>query len=189
MAETLGGDIAVESKFGEGSLFRVRVATGSLDGVRIVDGPDVLTIAQPDPSAAPNGKVDRLECRILLAEDGPDNQRLISYVLKKAGAKVTVTENGEHAVDAALAARDQGDAFDIILMDMQMPVMDGYEATGLLRQRGYSGPIIALTAHAMASDRQRCLDAGCDDYATKPINRRTLIQVIHDQLLQPYVPG
>ncbi len=182
LAEMLGGGIAVESKPGEGSVFRVTVATGTLDGVRMVNGPSVLTIAQPDPSAAPSGEVARLDCRILLAEDGPDNQRLISHVLKKAGADVTVTENGERAVDAALAARDQGDPFEIILMDMQMPVMDGYEATELLRQRGYTGPIIALTAHAMASDRQHCLDAGCDDYATKPINRQKLIQVIRDRL-------
>ncbi len=182
LAQMLGGDIAVESRPGEGSVFRVTVATGSLDGVRMVDGPAVLTIARPDPSAAPSGEVDRLDCRILLAEDGPDNQRLISHVLKKAGAEVTVTENGKLAVDAALSARDQGDPFDVILMDMQMPVMDGYEAAGLLRRRGYTGPIIALTAHAMASDRQRCLDTGCDDYATKPINRQNLIQAIRDRL-------
>jgi len=114
----------------------------------------------------------------LLAEDGPDNQRLITQLLTRAGAEVLLAENGKVAVQKALAARGEGRPFGVILMDMQMPVMDGYEATALLRHKGYAGPIIALTAHAMATARQACLAAGCNDFATKPINRKNLFAVI-----------
>jgi CheY-like chemotaxis protein len=113
-----------------------------------------------------------------LAEDSPDNQFLITTVMKRAGAAVTVTGDGRLAMDAAMAARDRGEPFDLILMDMQMPVLDGYGAAALLRAQGYTGPIIALTAHAMSGDREKCLAAGCDDFATKPIDRRGLVSQV-----------
>ena len=116
--------------------------------------------------------------RVLVAEDGLDNQRLIAHVLQKAGAEVTLAEHGQSAVDSALAANAAGAPYDVILMDMQMPVMDGYVATAQLRARGYTQPIVALTAHAMMSEWQKCLDAGCNDYASKPINRQALLQLI-----------
>ena len=115
---------------------------------------------------------------ILLVEDGPDNQRLIAFLLRKAGARVTVAENGQIALDIALKTEEAHDPIDLILMDMQMPVMDGYQATRLLRQAGWQGPIVALTAHAMSDDRQKCLAAGCDDYLSKPIDRKTLMDTI-----------
>ncbi len=176
-AEMLGGSIEVSSVAGEGSTFTLSVATGSLDGVKMIAGPDDVA-ATTAPNRRLTGKKMELDCRILLAEDGPDNQRLISFVLKKAGAEVTVADNGQIALDLALEARDEGNPFDVILMDMQMPVLDGYCATRKLREEGYTAPIIALTAHAMAGDRKKCTDAGCDDYTTKPIDKTLLIDLV-----------
>ena len=126
-------------------------------------------------TAAP---ITNIDCRVLLAEDGPDNQRLIAFLLKNAGAEVTLAENGQVALDLALAAQDRQTPFDVILMDMQMPVMDGYDTTAKLREAGYQGPIIALTAHAMHTDQKKCLAAGCNDYHTKPIDRKKLIAIV-----------
>jgi signal transduction histidine kinase/ActR/RegA family two-component response regulator len=116
--------------------------------------------------------------RILLAEDGPDNRQLVGYVLRRAGGDVVIAENGRAAVDCARIAEASGRPFDVILMDMQMPVLDGYAATRELRSAGYAWPIVALTAHAMADDRQRCLEAGCDDYTTKPIKHTELVALL-----------
>ncbi len=177
LAEKLGGNITVQSSPGEGSTFTVTVGTGPPDGVKLLDNPSEARIST-DPDKKPAAAEAKLDCRILFAEDGPDNQRLIAFLLRKVGAEVTLAENGQEAHDMALAARDEGTPFDVILMDMQMPVMDGYEATAKLREAGYTGSIIALTAHAMSSDRDKCLNAGCDDYVTKPIDQKTLISAV-----------
>ncbi len=176
LAEMLGGDVTlVKSQPGLGSQFRVTIATGSVEGVGMLEMPNLLTLQESGRKETIGPRVTPsafLPGRILLAEDGPDNQRLISHILSKAGAEVAIVDNGKKAVDATRAAAKAGRPFDLILMDMQMPVMDGYEATMALREEGYTGWIVALTAHAMASDRQKCLNAGCNDYATKPIQRK-----------------
>ena len=134
--------------------------------------------ARPEPlSVLPPGEFPS-HCRILLAEDGPDNQRLITFILRKAGADVTLAENGQLAYEEAKAAWNEGRPFNLILMDMQMPIMDGYTATRTLREAGYDGPIVALTAHAMEGDDVKCRDAGCDDYLTKPIDHERFLPTI-----------
>jgi signal transduction histidine kinase/DNA-binding NarL/FixJ family response regulator len=173
LAHLLDGEITFESAPNKGSTFSVSIATGSLAGVPLVDPSPA---ARPDDASA--GPTPRLNYRILLVEDGPDNQRLISLVLRKAGAEVVVAANGQVAVDKVMDAGGRQQPFDVILMDMQMPVLDGYAATRLLRQRGYRRPIIALTAHAMSTDREKCLTAGCDDYLPKPINRDKMLQLV-----------
>lgn len=162
------------------------MATGPLDGVPILDHPNESATELDQTAATRPGRQSRLDCRILLAEDGLDNQRLISLLLKQAGADVTIAENGRVALEKALstirgrAKSDDrpADPFAIILMDMEMPVMDGYEATRRLRQANYQGPIIALTAHTLSQDRQKCRDAGCNDYVSKPIERDTLLATV-----------
>jgi CheY-like chemotaxis protein len=180
LAEKLNGTITVESEVGRGSTFCLRLPTGCLEGVGVLDAPVAaashLGQATGKVSSPPN--LPNLHYRILLAEDSVDNQRLLSLILGKAGAQVEVADNGQIACEKAVAAARSGKPFDVILMDMEMPVLDGYSAARRLREGGYSYPIIALTAHAMAGERQNCLDAGCDDYATKPINRDNLLHTI-----------
>jgi signal transduction histidine kinase/DNA-binding response OmpR family regulator/HPt (histidine-containing phosphotransfer) domain-containing protein len=177
LTQMMGGDITVESLSGRGSSFVMTVRTGSLDGVKMFVGlteAEIPEVGVDAPRA--HASAEPLRCSVLLADDGIDNQILISTLLKKAGASVVIAENGRVAVERALAAAVSGSPFDVILMDMQMPERDGYGATAKLRLKGYRGPIIALTAHAMAGDRERCLNAGCDDYLTKPIHRTRLIE-------------
>lgn len=181
LAEMLGGDVTlIESTPGVGSRFRASFSVRPIDGVEMVNPSTKLEAAPVVGSKPKSGEVPNMlaGCRVLLAEDGPDNQRMIAHILRKAGAEVTVVENGQLAAESAMEANHSGRRFHVILMDMQMPVLDGYRAATRLRSKGYPGPIIALTAHAMAGDREKCIESGCNDYTTKPINRVEMLGLI-----------
>jgi signal transduction histidine kinase/DNA-binding response OmpR family regulator len=170
-AAYMGGDIAVASEQGKGSTFTFWVDTGPLHAVSMRYG---VTEAMLAPASVDAGSdAIRLRGRILLAEDGIDNQQLLMLHLSQAGAEVVLAENGRIALNRA-----RSEKFDVILMDMQMPELDGYAATSELRRLGFTLPIIALTAHAMSGDRAKCISAGCTDYLTKPIDNELLLRTV-----------
>jgi CheY-like chemotaxis protein len=140
------------------------------------------TLAPPKKTSASSR---RLQGRILVVEDSSDIQRLLRLFLTSAGLEVTLAVNGQNAMETAIQHWEAGRAFDVILMDMQMPVLNGYRATELLRAAGYSGTIIAFTAHAQTLEREHCLAAGCDDYLVKPIDRITLLGALTRYLSAP----
>jgi signal transduction histidine kinase/CheY-like chemotaxis protein len=170
LAQILGGDIEVQTQEGAGSTFKFWINAGPREGVKLLRNLTHEQLSIPDLSTQSKGREIRLQGTVLLVEDGEDNQHLLTAFLEHAGMKVTLAVNGEIAVRFALATE-----FDLILMDMQMPVMDGYRATGELRKAGYTKPIVALTAHAMADDRLKCLQAGCTEYLSKPVDRQKLL--------------
>jgi CheY-like chemotaxis protein len=184
LAKMLGGDISVRSQPGLGSTFGLTIASGPLAGAPTVESIESSRTATPasSPAATAAANVTRLAGRVLLAEDGPDNQALISTLIKKYGVEVAIAGDGRSAMKLALESRSQKRPFDLILMDMQMPEIDGYQATAELRRAGYDGPIVSLTANTMAEDREKCLRAGCDDYLKKPVSREELRRVLTQHL-------
>ena len=230
LANMLGGDVKVTSRWGRGSTFVATISTGRLYKVKWEESGKIdfqnhseprqrenllssVALSNDPDTDAPSYDIDSFEAneasetalaripglaipnpppqsiekplvgvRILLAEDGTDNAKLIRFFLEKSGAQVQIHDNGRTALcSLTYDGTIDGDlllppAFDLIITDMQMPELDGYKFASLLRQKGWNRPVIALTAHAMSDDRQKCLDAGCDDFATKPIDRKILTE-------------
>ncbi|QDV19050.1 Aerobic respiration control sensor protein ArcB [Gimesia panareensis] len=182
LVRLLGGDIALNHESDSGSTITFSINTGA--SCEII--PQQISFSErlhEHKSSRSGFGMLRKRCRIMLVEDGIYNQRLIHYLLTKAGGMVTLVENGQQAVDQLTSAQQVGDEinelFDLILMDIQMPVLDGYAATERIREMGFTNPIIALTANVMPGDREKCLQAGCDEYLTKPLDRKKLIQTIN----------
>ena len=185
--ELMDGTVALKSELGMGTTITLtipaEVAEPELPAVALE--PVAAEAAEPEPepepaTAAPapatTTSLDGLQ--VLLVEDGPDNQRLISHHLRRAGADVSVAGDGAAALEQVKRQERLGRDFDLVLMDMQMPILDGYETTTRLKGDGFEPPIVALTAHALPEDRDRCLAAGCDGFLTKPITRATLIDAV-----------
>jgi PAS domain S-box-containing protein len=163
-ARALGGDITVSSEMGKGSVFMVRVDPGPLAGVRMLAPEEVMAAAAHMAEAANESWVFT-RGRVLVVDDGSENRELVRLVLEEAGLEVAEAENGKIGAEKALS-----ESFDVVLMDVQMPVMDGTTATRLLRSRGMAKPIFALTANAMKGFEAELNDAGFTGHMTKPVD-------------------
>ena len=172
LARALGGDVTATSEPGKGSVFTASFETGSLDGVRML-APDEVRDDPGEAAVGAKGRWSIPSARALVVDDGAENRELVSLVLSQHGLWVEEAEDGRVAVDMATKG-----GYDIILMDMQMPIMDGYAATRELRARGVTIPIVALTANAMRGYEKQMKQAGCDRYLTKPIDIDALVGTV-----------
>jgi PAS domain S-box-containing protein len=171
LAHGLGGDVVLQkSDEGGGSTFLVTIMDGAVRAMKSL--PSIVSAEARVPNVVEVER-DLENLHVLLVEDSPDNQQLIWRILTKKGAKIEIAENGAEGLSMALKGH-----YDIVLMDIQMPLMDGYTATHRLRERGFSKPILALTAHAMSEVRQKCLQVGCNDHLPKPINAVDLVSAV-----------
>jgi PAS domain S-box-containing protein len=184
LAQALGGDLTVLSEVGKGSTFTLTISGGNVSQQR------------RHPLISPKGDSKAIEFEnkisgtILVVDDRRDIRFLAQHLIERAGGNVMTATNGQEAIE--LLTSHNGPSViqnvDLILMDMQMPVMDGYQATRILRDSGFSKPIVALTANAMLEDREKCLSAGCTDFIPKPIDRKQMVALLRS-LLNPAAPS
>ncbi len=177
-ARMMGGDVQLlHTEIGRGSCFRMQVPLETVADAKWFVSLEQFKISMKGnaPEEPPTSSKMKLAGRILLAEDGIDNQRLIAFHLRSAGATVDTADNGRIALEMIECQEAAGMPFDLLVSDMQMPEMDGYSLARSLRKSGSKLPILALTANAMSDDEWKCIDAGCDDYTTKPINKSVLL--------------
>jgi signal transduction histidine kinase len=174
LAENLGGRLElIESQPGLGSTFLIQIEVRVLPQGKFVGKKEIMSRSLPDLTDRLSGKRILDGLKVLLVDDSPDNHLLISIFLKTAGAHVVPAENGAEGVDLALAEH-----FDIVLMDIQMPILDGHGAAKKLRQAKYNGPLIALTAHAMRDEEAKCMESGFNGILTRPIQKDLLIRTL-----------
>jgi PAS domain S-box-containing protein len=173
LVEMLHGQLSVRSQMGKGSSFYVGIPLQAAN-LQLIQADSTDETAERDQ---PSG-CRRLNCSALVVDDRRDVRYISQHFLEQAGAQVQTAEDGQRAIQMAVAALQKGRPFDIIIMDMQMPVLDGYQAARRLRELGIEKPIIALTADAMKGDREKCLAAGCDDYLSKPIEHLAFLDLV-----------
>lgn len=177
IVEAMGGQLTVTSESGKGSTFSAVIEIGDTSSFEWITQDDYKQRSQSDVQQPSETLQIKLNKKILVVDDGNANRRLIQLYLTQVGCTVDQAENGKEGMDKVVA-----NSYDLVLMDMQMPVMDGYTATAKLREKGYELPIVALTAAAMQGDEQKCYEAGCSGFLTKPIKLDTLVRCIHEQL-------
>ena len=202
LATLMDGTISVESTLDQGSTFSLQLNTYVLEGEysntvlseqgnrvgsgyrgsQLLAGLDIRIPKKKSDERSPDSSRPLQNARILIVEDVVVNQAVLATLLRDVGAQVVIADNGAMGVQKVMQDIDNGLLFDVVLMDMQMPVMDGYEATAFLRKHGYQRPIIAVTAQALKGDREKTLEAGCDDYIAKPIDNKILIETVRKYL-------
>jgi len=177
LAMANGGKLPCVSESGKGSRFTLSTTNNNTGDTAVVSSMEQINNQKDELQVHP--EIKPLTGSVLLVEDNPDNQHLIAMYVGRTGATLDIVENGQEGVDKALTTD-----YDLVLMDMQMPVLDGLEAIKLLRENGYTKPVISLTANAMLSNREKCLAAGANDYLVKPINLAKFYETLNKYLAE-----
>ncbi|MGQ7843320.1 CheR family methyltransferase [Granulosicoccus sp. 3-233] len=177
LAASLGGSIRIKSQPGEGSTLTLTLPAGDLEDI-VLETPVKRQVVETAESL----QVPDLPYRLLAVDDRRDVLHVVQHILEDAGAQVSTASGAADAFRKVAQAESKGNGFEAIVLDMQMPEINGYDAAATLRKQGFKAPIVALTANAMKGEREKCLQAGCTDYLTKPIDKHLLIESLHRQI-------